>query len=80
VVADRGHQKDRQRGRRILDAEVPVGHLAVEHRVAVALVHGGVDDLVAGVEAGVEQGPGGAEDRQRDEANRKAVTGVSRWR
>ncbi len=65
-VGERGSEKDGQRARRVLDAEVAVRNLAVRHRLAVGLVHRRVDDLVALVEPEVQQGP-----REREENERR---------
>jgi hypothetical protein len=64
-LPDRRQDEHRQRGRRILDLEVAIRKLAVEDRLAVPLVDGRVDDLVALVEALVEQRPGDDEERDR---------------
>jgi len=61
-----GKEEDGEGPRRVLDREVAVGHLAAEHRLAVALVGRRVDDLVSVVEADVEEPPGDEEDGRPD--------------
>jgi len=76
VVVERGaarddHRRERedgQRGGRVLDREVVVRDLPVDHRVPVALVHRRVDDAVVRVEAVVEHGPG---NREQDHAGER---------
>ena len=79
-VADCRQQEDRQRRRRVLDREVEVGHLPVDHCVAVPLVNRRVDDLAAPIEAVVKQCPGGAEDGERDQPGRERDPALSRQR
>jgi hypothetical protein len=77
-VADRRQQEDRQRRGRVLDPEVAIGKLAVDYLVAIPLVDRDVDDLVALVEAAVEQRPSGAEGGERDEPGGEGRPALSR--
>src|SRR6266545_1644880 len=71
LVSERGNHEERQRAGRILEREVAVRHLPARHRVAVLLVHRRVDDLVALEEPVVERGPGGGEQHERPDHERR---------
>jgi hypothetical protein len=77
-ISDRRKHEDRQRGGRVFDPEIEVRHLAVDHGVAVTLVHRRVDDLAPPVEAVMEHGPGRPEHHQCDEPGRERDPALSR--
>ncbi len=73
--------EDGQSRRRVLELEVAVGHLARRHRLAVFLVHGRVDDLVAVERRKVEGAPGRRQEAEADgqgEENEPDVSGSGR--
>ena len=77
-VPDRRRGEDRQRARRILDAEVPVGHRSVRDQVPVPEVDPRVDDLRVVEEPAVERGPGRDQQQQPDGERRSGRRGLSR--
>jgi hypothetical protein len=78
---ERRKQESRQGAGRILDAEVAVGHFTPRHRVAELLVPGRIDDLVALVEADVQERPrDGHEDDGEPDGRSRAPAVNSRVR
>ena len=76
---ERRQPEHRQRARRVLEREVPVGHLAGRHRLAVLLVHRRVDDLVAVEGWQVQRPPGRGQEAEADGQREQDEASVSGW-
>ena len=77
-VPDRGRREHRKRAGRILDAEVPVGHLSGRDPVPVLDVDRRVDDLRLREEPAVKRSPRRDQEQETDDERRSGRRGLSR--